>query len=252
MPVRDFLLCTQSALQACRLHLEQAFCAWARDWLGPLEGGAGAFHCEPWNGTAAAEHAGAWLESAGPWGRAWMPADAADDMANLLFTPGPSPWGPAAGGGLAGSVAAQALKAWLAAACGAPQAAHEVAALPPCVFEPGRRLMQASVAPGPGRLVMLVEPAAPAFAAARPAGTAAAVPPARLDAVLAAHALRVDVTLGEAEVEVGLLQGLRVGDVLQLERRLDQPAQLRLGGEQIVCKAFPGQQDGQLAVELAR
>jgi hypothetical protein len=89
----------------------------------------------------------------------------------------------------------------------------------------------------------------------------AAVPAAKLTSVLRAvghEPLAFKVELTGAEVSLGDLQSLQVGDVLTLSHRLDMPLLVRPagasadGGTPPVCLAYLGAQRGHRAIELLR
>lgn len=65
------------------------------------------------------------------------------------------------------------------------------------------------------------------------------------------HVLRVRAELEQVELSLGQLQGLQVGDVVQLKHRLNDPVKLSLSNDQPLCLGWLGQQDGHVAVELA-
>lgn len=86
----------------------------------------------------------------------------------------------------------------------------------------------------------------------RPA--ARALPPVETPvlAAIAARTVTLRVELAPVEVDLGTLQSLRVGDVLTLPHRLEQPLDLRApdAPATVACTAYLGSRDGRRAVEL--
>jgi flagellar motor switch/type III secretory pathway protein FliN len=151
------------------------------------------------------------------------------------------------GGCLASDVAQKALVDCLSCLSGAaslPQHGSD-ADLP--WFQPGRALVHCRIQLGSVALDVLVEPTP----------TSAPVPAVRgalrqLDAALASKPVRVEVLLGDIDVELGALQAMGVGDTLRLDKPLQLPAEVFLDGHKLPCKAFLGKVDGHIAIELAR
>lgn len=86
-----------------------------------------------------------------------------------------------------------------------------------------------------------------------PRKTAAPLPPVRIPiaAAIAARTTALGVELAPVVVDLGTLQSLRVGDVLTLPQRLEQPLQLRAPGDpRLVCLGYLGARDGHRAIEL--
>ena len=87
---------------------------------------------------------------------------------------------------------------------------------------------------------------------ARPA--ARALPPVETPvlAAIAARSVTLRVELAPVEVDLGTLQSLRVGDVLTLPHRLEQPLDLHApdAPATVACTAYLGSRDGRRAVEL--
>jgi hypothetical protein len=69
---------------------------------------------------------------------------------------------------------------------------------------------------------------------------------------LAPRPLTIRVELEAPVIDIGTLQSLRIGDVLTLPHRLDQPLHLRPDGQgdALSCAAYLGSRDGHRAVEL--
>jgi len=73
----------------------------------------------------------------------------------------------------------------------------------------------------------------------------------RLDLALADRRVALRVMLEGAQLNLGQIQGLRVGDVIPLAHRLDAAAQVVGADGQRVCDGWLGQSEGRLAIELA-
>jgi flagellar motor switch/type III secretory pathway protein FliN len=71
----------------------------------------------------------------------------------------------------------------------------------------------------------------------------------RLEA-LDSQTVTLDVVVGEAEIAFEELRGLCEGVVIKLDRRLDQPLQLRLVGDGTVCSGHLGLNDDRRAVQV--
>jgi hypothetical protein len=74
----------------------------------------------------------------------------------------------------------------------------------------------------------------------------------RLDGALAARKLPIRVELVGCELDLGSLQGLRVGDVIPLAHPLDAPLLVSIGQGTPLCVGFLGRQAGAKAIELVR
>jgi hypothetical protein len=87
--------------------------------------------------------------------------------------------------------------------------------------------------------------------AAQPPARPAALAPVSHRAVLAPLPVRLEVALGAAQVQLGSLRALGVGDVIRLEQHAEQP--LSVQGPQGVplLAGYLGASEGQLALELA-
>jgi flagellar motor switch/type III secretory pathway protein FliN len=87
-----------------------------------------------------------------------------------------------------------------------------------------------------------------------PAGARALVRPLQ---ALSAQRVRLDVLLAATEVDLGMLTGLQVGDILRTVHPLDEPLIVNIAGTDPqagtrLCGGFLGQQSGGRAVELVR
>ncbi|SEK92877.1 flagellar motor switch protein FliN [Roseateles sp. YR242] len=70
-------------------------------------------------------------------------------------------------------------------------------------------------------------------------------------AVLAHRTLTLRVELAPVVIDLGTLQSLRIGDVVPLPHRLDQPLEVRAQDEtRLACLGYLGSRDGHRAIEL--
>lgn len=98
----------------------------------------------------------------------------------------------------------------------------------------------------------LLEHQAPALLAATPAPAAPAARKTSVAVALAGRGIELRAMLGGVELSLRQLQSLRVGDVVPLEHRLDEPALVESTAADPVCRGWLGQQDGHVAVEMVR
>jgi flagellar motor switch/type III secretory pathway protein FliN len=68
--------------------------------------------------------------------------------------------------------------------------------------------------------------------------------------VLASRYVQGEVSLGAVELTIGTLKSLNVGDVVQLDKSVNEPSKLRFPGTSITCKGFLGQCSGRRALSL--
>jgi len=69
---------------------------------------------------------------------------------------------------------------------------------------------------------------------------------------LASQTAELDVWLGEAELELAVIQSISVGDVIRLEKKIGQPLHMCLkeNKEKEICAGFPGAYKGNKAIQL--
>lgn len=242
--VRSFRFCSASGLQAMKQRVADAFAAWAEERL--CAGPAPAFSVEvqPCSAPAVAD-AGARVPSLaahGAHGSFWLDAEQCTAMQHVLFG------GTARADGMASAIARQALAELVeAVADAAPRAcAQEVIDL----AVPGRALAEVRIRCQDHTLVLLAELPDPNLLAVRPAATRA--PAGSYTAALMPQQVTVRATLGAVEVDLGTLHMLRPGDVLRLDKRLDEPVELDIAGERLQCDAFLVASGSHKAVELNR
>ncbi|WP_332879675.1 FliM/FliN family flagellar motor C-terminal domain-containing protein [Massilia sp. S19_KUP03_FR1] len=154
---------------------------------------------------------------------------------------------------LAGAVAAIAREALLAylteALCGQAAEPMDPAPPPAALWQRGAGSVLGTVQLGTLTVHVLV-PATAMQPAPAPAPSGLALVPLRT--ALAAREVALTVELCRAELTLGYLATLALGDVLALPMRLTTPLQLRGPGGTALCAAHLGAQDGQRAVELTR
>jgi flagellar motor switch/type III secretory pathway protein FliN len=241
---RSFRFCSASGLQAMKQRVTDAFAAWAEERL--CAGAAPAFsvQAQPCSAPAVAA-AGARVPSLaahGAHGSFWLDAEQGTVMQHLLFG------GIARADGMASAIAQQALSDLVeAVADAAPR---------PCAQEvidlsvPGRALAELRIHCQDHALVLLTELPDPNLLPLRPAGASA--PAGSYTAALMPQQVMVRATLGEVEIDLGTLHMLRPGDVLRLDKRLDEPVELDIAGERVHCDAFLVASGPHKAVELNR
>jgi flagellar motor switch/type III secretory pathway protein FliN len=131
-----------------------------------------------------------------------------------------------------------------------------IAAPPPAeTWDPGAGALMIRIECKPLQLRLLL-PGSLSAAYLRGAETARASPSAApLEnplSMLATRSVRVAAQLGEAEIDIGTLQSLAVGDVIKLDTRVDQPAQLLSADGTPLCHGYLGTRDGYKSLQLIR
>lgn len=257
---RPLIWWSSSQCEAMASRLAEGWTRWRRDWAS-LPQGRGAVTCQlVWESDASASD-GWQLLGARDDAQAWvrtdaLPADVAsavlfgDDAVDILRArPGTAP--------LAASVCSTA-----AADC--VSALLDALGLQPCMpgsspeaelFQPWSGAVLVSLAAGASsslRLLLTSSCAAQLAAAVSAATHARAVRRGGLIPVEAACADRqvmVRASLCGCELDLGMLAGLRVGDVIPLPHPLEAPLHLTLAGE-TVSAGFLGRQGRAKAIEL--
>jgi flagellar motor switch/type III secretory pathway protein FliN len=242
MAVRPFRLCTATERESFQAHAAQALQAWAHEWsAAPSEL---RFSCAIADDAALARQGDGdrWLHCEGAQGAVWIESQRAGELAGLLF-------GARASGITSLAVAECALLALMRQLAGAPEAAMPASSsAPEHLAQPGRAVLCVEIEAGAPTLRFLVE--LPASKWPRAADGRASLGSAQH--ALGQHTVAIDAWLGEAEIQLGLLRTLAVGDVLVLNRKLDDSLDLRVGDRRLPCVAYLGMLDGQVAVEVAR
>ncbi|MGZ3182495.1 MAG: FliM/FliN family flagellar motor C-terminal domain-containing protein [Telluria sp.] len=253
MPVTPYRLLKRSACAALAERAAAALARWSADWAALPDH---TLACVDATRAPAGFAAGAAVQAhrlAGG-GQAWsaQPAGAPRWLEQQLF--GLEELDAAAGrhraSALGAGVAEEALAdlhtALLAALTGQqPDGPGDAGAPPAAAWRRGAGLVLCTVRFGARSLQWL----APVPAAAPPAPTRR--PPLQpLRAALAARTVRLHVELGEAEVTLGDLRGLRIGDVLALPAPLGAPLRVANAAGVTLCHGHLGAAGGQRAVEL--
>lgn len=70
--------------------------------------------------------------------------------------------------------------------------------------------------------------------------------------LLTTRSVHIVAHLGEAEIDIGTLQSLEVGDVIKLGTRINQPAQLFSNDGTPLCHGYLGTRDGHKSLQLIR
>jgi flagellar motor switch/type III secretory pathway protein FliN len=73
----------------------------------------------------------------------------------------------------------------------------------------------------------------------------------KVNEALANGRMNLKVMVGEAEVELGLLQTIAVGDVIKLNTRVDEPLQVVTADGLRLCRAFLGIRNGRKSIQLS-
>lgn len=76
-------------------------------------------------------------------------------------------------------------------------------------------------------------------------------PKVALDRALGRQTVGLRVTLTGAQLDLGQLQSLKIGDVIPLAHRLDAPARITAADGASLCDGWLGQLEGRIAVQLA-
>lgn len=242
MEVHDYLVCTRSALQAVRTHVEDALQAWAADWMGASA--ELSVQCFPFELPEREDLSDAWCQFTGRWGSAWVRADAQSIASAALFGVQSTD-----GDGVAVSVADQAVRALLERLTDSQTPPLKMDALPALALAPGRQTMRVEIRTGELLLELVVQGSR---AEGLRSSKKLSPPLTRLDIALTGQALPLRARLGETEINLGALQDLAVGDIIRLDRQLDQPAELILLDEKLPCRGYLGMLDGRIAVEIGR
>jgi flagellar motor switch/type III secretory pathway protein FliN len=235
---RIYRLCSAAELAGFEAHAVQVLQAWARQWTG--EAGAPALDCRVVAPLATDEVVqGRWCCAEGVHGSVWAAPEGAAAMAGLLFGE------PLIAGEVALEAGRRALAALLQPLAGAaPTSGH---AAPAHFAQAGRALLQLTLGePSALRLLVELPETQRAAAARRP------VPLGSARTAIGQQPVTLEVRLGEAEIALGALATLAVGDVLVLDRRLDEGVELRLDEQRLPCAAYLGSVDGRIAVEVTR
>ena len=261
MNVSPYLLLKRSVVDRMAAQALAALGAWGAAWAALPDHAVACADVADSAYVPAARPDDAWTaRDLGAGARLYVlaPRDAQRWMESLVFG---AEHDTAAVSALAGDVATQALDALVACLAEALTGQANLSATPHASAQPlpthllrrGAGSLLCTVQLGAGTLRVLV----PAVALDLPAGgaasaTSAAAPLATLRDALAAQPVALHVELARAELTLGYLRTLAVGDVLALPMRLDEPLQVHGPGGPLPCAAHLGTADGRRAIELTR
>jgi hypothetical protein len=242
MRVLDYRLCTRAALEAAQTHAQEVAVGWCGDWLG-VATAAASCAVTPLSPGRRADLTGACRQAEGRWGRVWMREDV-QALSAMVFGSGPR-----GSGEMAEVLVRRAQQQLLSRLAGSEGGLSDLPAWPADMRQPGRALMLLRLVQPTQEVELVLEPARPVATALQRKG---ASPPVRPETALLRQGLRMDVRLASAEVELGALQDLAVGDVLRLDAGLQDGAQLWVAGNRLPCQGYPGTVRGRAAIEIGR
>jgi hypothetical protein len=257
MGVREFRLLGASTLDAVRARAAAAVAHWAAQW------GVGPEACELQCARPGGELAGVAWDATWQAGarQLWLafPAALQQALQHAMFGRGDNLAGPGAAPGqmatLAGARALDALGAVLAGALlgeeGGQAARPGAPGQPPStLLARGAGTLCVTVGIGAATCRILLDGAS--VAALAPAAPAAreGLGPVRLLAALESTPVRLAVRLGQAELGLSALMSVAVGDVIRLERAADAPVEVLAPGGGVLLRAYPGQTQGLVAIEI--
>lgn len=256
MEVRDFRLLGAATLDAVRARAAAAVAAWAGQW------GVADDACQVLCARPSGELAGV------AWEACWEArSDTGNSQLWLAFPPAlqqslqramfgrddrPAGFGAAPGrlAALAAERAADALGAALAGALLDEDARPGPSTQPPAhLLARGAGTLCITVAVGAARCRILLDGASvAAFAPAAPAREPLA--PVALLKALHATPVRLAVRLGQVELGLSALMSVAVGDVIRLGRAADAPVEVLAPDGGALLRAYPGQTQGMVAIEI--
>lgn len=249
MDVRPYRPCTASDVGATQARVAEVLATWSEAWVD-AGGVGGDVSASIGEGSAAFTSDGPWCTVAGSHGSVWTRTASAAVATELLFDE--AVVGGRRSEGLAMSLGRRALSELLNALAGtAPTGASclQEALAPLHLLQPGRAVLRLQLQLATAGVIdIYLERSRPASEATPGHGPALA----DMSLGLADQAVEVQAVLGDTEIELGLLHGLAVGDVLRLDAQVDDGIELRIGGKRLPCKGYLGTTDGHLAVELGR
>jgi hypothetical protein len=244
--VRPIRLLTASELAAVRATVEATLGQWTAQWCSA--GTAVTVECAAATPPSAEQLAAAtWLCGKSADTDVWFCPEAESLIGAALF-------GAGSGAPLGAAVARLAINDLLARWVGDDGAQVAEAPTPQHLWQTGRRVVAVAVTFGGkakvAALTLLIESRAQSAVTTR-ADPGRGVPHTVRSAVRDQR-VQIEVSLGQVEIELGLLRSLAIGDVLRLDRALDAAADIRICGSRVDCVGYLGAHDGQRAVALAR
>lgn len=249
MEVRPYRPCTASDVGAAQARVEEILATWSAAWTD-AGGVGGEVSASIGENPAAFASDGPWCTVAGSHASVWTRTASAAVATELLFDE--AVVGGRRSEGLAMSLGRRALAELLSALAGtAPTGASGLQEVPAPVhlLQAGRAVLRLQLELATAGVIdVYLERSGPVSEATPGRGPALA----DLSLGLADQAVEVQAVLGDTEIELGLLHGLAIGDVLRLDAQVDDGIELRIGGKRLPCKGYLGTIDGRLAVELGR
>jgi flagellar motor switch/type III secretory pathway protein FliN len=243
--IRPIQVLTASGLSAVRAAADAALGPWMPHWFAG--GTAVSIDCAPMDLPPVDQAAAAaWLCCKTTSADIWLDAAAVAVIGSALFG---SETAAAIGAAVARSAAGDLLMRLSADSA----ARVSEAQAPQHLWQAGRCVVAVTIKIGDkhGAVVtLLVEKHAASHVAAQLDATRS--PLQSVKALVRDQMVEIEVSLGQVEVELGVLRSLAVGDVLRLDRALDAGADVRVCGNRVGCVGFLGARDGQRAVALAR
>lgn len=241
---------TERQLDAVAAKIAPVWADWLADWGVKIDA---PLRC---SAAEAGEQEAGWVVIAHEADRrAWLVAASAESLIGAALFGAHQPPKPSA----ASSVADQALRDLMNRLSAAlklePVDRRPASDLPPRGAWSGTVLV-ALPFPRPLRLLLnaaCVAAIAPATAAAAQASSGTRrcelVP---LESAIARQLVRLKVELHACELDLGTLQALHVGDVVQLPHALDVPVQVLSAERQLLCAGYLGRLGSRKAIELVR
>ncbi len=254
---------TPAQLEVLVNRVTEVRTAWARDWV--LDSGAATRACTAVQAHEWPDRKGAVWSPLGSRGDVAGWIDVRTDPTELLFeamfgADSLTDGRPSGKGEIAEALVLRGWNALTEALCAAIalDAMHGPSAPDPALLKPwsGGAILSLPFS-GDVCISLLFNPACVGTAATSPGRrnavaqrSAAGLVPLRQ--ALASRVLPVRVELSACELDLGSLEGLRIGDVVPLPHRLDAPLRVATGSDVQLCAGFLGSHSGFKAIELAR
>lgn len=255
MPVRPYLLVSDSVLAAVAGRLRSLLGAWCKDW------GVAAdvidFNCERTWEVTPLPGALAWRAARNHGESSWWYATTAQwhlQVQHALFPPTDGEAKVEMVGSLAAEAASAASNALFAALSSASRA-EEALAPPAATWMRGTGALQLRLGMGGQELYVVADHAAVldiARTAGVPLSRAAPLAPVSYRNALRNVGIGLPLEIGRAEVGLGSLMMLGVGDVIRLDTLADQPLTVRGPGGGALFDAYLGLAGKYVALEVAR
>lgn len=251
MGARDFRLCTEADIKSAHAHLSTVLDAWVGEWLGSAQRRDVYVGCKIIERELleAENEQAQWFHCVGAEGGVWASSQQTQAAGCLLF--GQSSL---SSDRTAFRVGEHALGSLLCQIARSPNDASTpllAAHPPPTHLATAGRWGLVFTIEAPNSVLTLFVERKP-LAAQQRTSHEGREPLGSLREGINLQKVTIGAWLGEAEIELGVLKSLEVGDVLQLDRRLSQGADLRVGDERLHCEGNLCALDGQIAIEVVR